>query len=426
MEKWLVHFVVTAWPNEGESDIVSPTRSNTICAMLYLPLRVGILILLNVCAFYASAMAMPRASDVRLGIHSDKTRLVVELSERVESTHFALADPYRIVIDLPEVTWDVAPATQQRKGGLVAGLRFGLFKPGQSRLVLDLKGPAVVAQSFVLPPREGYPFRLVVDLKPLSRDAFMAAMPPPTPVSRPQQRQAPQLTRKTAADPFVVVLDPGHGGVDPGAISPTGFFEKNLTLTYARAIRDVLAGNANTKVVMTRDSDVFLRLRERVAAAREADGDLFVSLHADSIANPRVRGGGIYTLSEQASDAEAAALATKENRADIIAGVDLVSRDDEVASILIELTQRETMNYSARFANALIPELKQHIQLRSKPHRFAGFRVLKAPDVPSVLVELGYLSNREDEAMLRSTRHRAEIASAIAEAIDAYRRELGR
>ena len=420
--------MLAEWRNEGESDIVRRALFNTICAMLYHLLRVTVLTLLNVCAVAGHAAATPAATDVRLGIHADKTRLVLELSERVEVSHFALADPYRIVVDLPELVWRVDRIAHRLKGGLVDGLRFGLFKPGQSRLVLDLNAPATVADAFVLPPKEGYPHRLVLDLKPLSREAFMQGLRPPTPQVQPSAKPPPsaESTRKTAADPFIVVLDPGHGGVDPGAISPSGFYEKDLTLAFATAIRDALSRHPGMKVVMTRDSDVFLRLRERVAVARHADGDLFVSLHADSIANPRVRGGGIYTLSEKASDAEAEALAAKENRADVIAGVNLLSRDDEVASILIELTQRETMNYSARFANALIPELKQHIRLRRKPHRFAGFRVLKAPDVPSVLIELGYLSNREDEAMLRSENHRRAIARAIADAIVGYRQVLGR
>lgn len=401
------------------------TRSNTICAMSPLSIRVGLLALLNVCVFGMAALAVPLATEMRLGEHPDRTRLVVELNEQITISHFTLADPYRIVVDMPEIAWQIGDKAHELKGGLVEGLRFGLFKPGQTRLVLDLKAPAVVAKAFVLPPKGGYPYRLVLDLKPQSREAFMRALKPQD--ARPQiSSPPPQMARKTAGDPFVVVLDPGHGGVDPGAISPSGYYEKQLTLAYAKEIRDVLRGQTNIQVIMTRDHDVFVRLRERVAIGRRAKGDLFVSLHADSIANPRVRGGGIYTLSENASDKEAEALAAKENRADIIAGVDLATRDDEVASILIELTQRETMNYSARFANALIPELKQQVRLRRKPHRFAGFRVLKAPDVPSVLIELGYLSNREDESMLRSRKHRSRIAKAIAEAIDAYRKQLGR
>lgn len=405
--------------------MVSPTRSNTICAMFLQSIRVGILAMLNVCMFSLAAVAMPLATEVRLGVHSDRTRLVVELSERVEVSYFTLADPYRIVVDMPEVAWQVGDKAHELKGGLIEGLRFGLFKPGQTRLVLDLKAPANVAKAFVLAPKEGYPYRLVLDLKGLSREAFMRSMKPKSAHPQPGA-PLPDMKPKAAGDAFVVVLDPGHGGVDPGAISPSGYFEKQLTLVYAMEIRDALLKQPNTQVVMTRDQDVFVPLRQRVAIGRQAKGDLFVSLHADSIDNPRVRGGGIYTLSEKASDAEAAALAAKENRADVIAGVDLAARDDEVASILIELTQRETMNYSARFANALIPELKQQIRLRRKPHRFAGFRVLKAPDVPSVLVELGYLSNRDDETMLRSSAHRDRIARAIADAIGAYRKQLGR
>ncbi|MBT7288615.1 MAG: N-acetylmuramoyl-L-alanine amidase, partial [Rhodospirillaceae bacterium] len=213
---------------------------------------------------------------------------------------------------------------------------------------------------------------------------------------------------------------PGHGGVDPGAIGISGIFEKRVTLAMARQVGKAIQALGRQRVRLTRNRDIFIPLRRRVAIARAAGAELFVSIHADSIANRRVRGGGIYTLSENSSDKEAAALAAKENRADLIAGVNLSGHDDEVASILIDLTQRETMNYSAQFAAALVPELRQLIQMRRKPHRFAGFVVLKAPDVPSVLIELGYLSNRRDEKMLTSPRSRAAIAKAIARSVDNY------
>ena len=406
------------------------TRPDTIYVMFVAPLRVVIAILLNVCLTGTAVAAMPLASDVRLGVHAGKTRLVIELSDTIDFSVFALADPYRIVVDLPEIAWQAPDGAYRRKGGLIDGLRFGLFKPGQSRLVLDLKAPAEVSAAFVLPPRDGHPFRFVIDLKPQTRAAFLNSMSrtarPAPDTDQDAPPQPPVSARRPPDAPFVVVLDPGHGGVDPGAISASGLYEKHLTLQFAEEIRRVLQDRQDYRVIMTRDHDIFLRLRQRVELARREGGDLFISLHADSIEDRRVRGGGIYTLSETASDAEAAALAAKENRADIIAGVDLVSRDDEVASILIELTQRETMNYSARFANALIPQLRRHISLRRRPHRFAGFRVLKAPDVPSVLVELGYLSNLKDEAQLRSARHRRAIAEAIVSAIDYYREELGR
>ncbi|NQV58016.1 MAG: N-acetylmuramoyl-L-alanine amidase [Alphaproteobacteria bacterium] len=218
----------------------------------------------------------------------------------------------------------------------------------------------------------------------------------------------------------LVVIDPGHGGVAPGAIGISGTFEKGVTLDMARQIGKAITALGRQRVRLTRVGDVFISLRRRVAIARAAEADLFISIHADSIGNKRIRGGGIYTLSEKSSDKESAALAAKENRADVIAGVNLTGHDDQVASILIDLTQRETMNYSAQFAAALVPELRQLIRMRRKPHRFAGFRVLKAPDVPSVLIELGYLSNRQDERMLTNAGSRAAIAASIARAVDNY------
>ena len=173
-------------------------------------------------------------------------------------------------------------------------------------------------------------------------------------------------------------------------------------------------------MVLTRERDYFVRLRGRVAKGRQAGGDLFLSLHADSIKNSRTRGATVYTLSEKSSDAEAAALAAKENRADLIAGVDLANETDEVANILIDLAQRETMNLSARFANVLIEEMRKETKLLRKSHRYAGFAVLKAPDVPSVLIEVGYLSNRIDEGLLRKVSHRRKLARGVVRAVDRY------
>ena len=217
----------------------------------------------------------------------------------------------------------------------------------------------------------------------------------------------------------IIVLDPGHGGVDPGTVGAGGTHEKELTLATAREIRRQLEATGRYRVVMTRDDDSFVQLRERVAKARAVNADMFLSIHADSIGSAQTRGASIYTLSETASDAEAAALATRENRADIIAGVDLSVENRDVASILIDLAQRETMNRSAAFAATLVGELGREIQLLpTKPHRFAGFAVLKAPDIPSVLLELGYLSNRQDEVLLGRSHHRSKIATAIVRAID--------
>ncbi|MBT7667598.1 MAG: N-acetylmuramoyl-L-alanine amidase [Rhodospirillaceae bacterium] len=371
-------------------------------------------------ASVGSAGAEIVARDIRIGVHKSKTRVVLDLTTNVKFTIFALADPYRIVLDLPDIRWQVPAAAARRNGGLIAGLRYGQYQPGKSRVVLDLRAPGTVGKSFMLPPGEGYGPRLVIDIKNVSRKAFLASIRPPAKkVPRATQKIVLKPTRKPAERPLVVI-DPGHGGVDPGAIGISGIFEKRVTLAMARQVGKAIQALGRQRVRLTRNRDIFIPLRRRVAIARAAGAELFVSIHADSIATRRVRGGGIYTLSENSSDKEAAALAAKENRADLIAGVNLSGHDDEVASILIDLTQRETMNYSAQFAAALVPELRQLIQMRRKPHRFAGFVVLKAPDVPSVLIELGYLSNRRDEKMLTSPRSRAAIAKAIARSVDNY------
>ncbi|MBL8697692.1 MAG: N-acetylmuramoyl-L-alanine amidase [Alphaproteobacteria bacterium] len=224
-----------------------------------------------------------------------------------------------------------------------------------------------------------------------------------------------------AASRPVVVIDPGHGGQDPGAIGASGTYEKTITLAVSRDVKRRLEASGRYRVHLTRDRDEFLRLRERVQRARGWKADLFISIHADSIGSSETRGASLYTLSDTASDSEAAALATRENRADIIAGVDLSHESREVANILIDLAQRETMNRSATLASIMVRELGREVRMLAvSPHRFAGFAVLKAPDVPAVLLELGYLSNRQDEALLKQAEHRRKVAIGIHRAVDAF------
>ncbi|WP_237051501.1 N-acetylmuramoyl-L-alanine amidase [Magnetospirillum sp. ME-1] len=218
----------------------------------------------------------------------------------------------------------------------------------------------------------------------------------------------------------VIVIDPGHGGVDPGATGVSGTYEKHITLAMARELKTMLERNGRYRVHLTRDRDVFIRLRERIAIARAQGADLFISLHADAVQNPQIRGLSVYTLSRNASDAEAQALAEKENKADLIAGIDLTHESADVANILIDLAQRETMNRSAGFAAELVDEVGQEMDLLGNTHRFAGFAVLKAPDVPAVLVEMGYLSNEAEERMLRQPQYRARLAKSVAKAVERF------
>jgi N-acetylmuramoyl-L-alanine amidase len=363
--------------------------------------------------------AAPTVVDIRSGLHPTKTRVVVELTEQVGYEVFTLADPYRVVVDLPELVWKVQPQADIAKG-LIANLRYGVFRPGTSRIVVDASGPVAVA-TVLLPPGNGGGHRLVLDLTAIDRASFLAAVRPPKP---PPTTAAPSAEGARTDGKRVVVIDAGHGGVDPGAVGADGLFEKDLVLSYALALRNALNATGHYEVVLTRAKDVFLPLRERVNVARHAKADLFISLHADSLRDPAVGGGGVYTLSETASDDEAADLAARENKSDLIAGVALDGQDDEVASILIDLAQREAMNYAARFAQNLVGEIAPVRELRRRPHRFAGFRVLKAPDVPSVLFELGFMSNARDITFLRSEIGRKQVVQALARAIDQYFADL--
>ena len=366
--------------------------------------------------------ARPVASGVRLGEQVQRTRFVLDINEKIKFRLFTLPDPYRVVIDLPEMNWRIPESQRRQSAGVIERYRYGLYRRGTSRIVLDLAGPAAIQRAFLLAPRGPYGYRLVIDLAKSSRKAFMAAINRPPRFKRANTPRPPlrATIKPTRGSKRLVVIDPGHGGIDPGANGGRRVIEKKITLAVGLELRRQLLQDKRYKVVMTRSRDIFIPLRERVAIGRRARGDLFISLHADSIGNARVRGATVYTLSETASDKEAAALARKENKADVIAGIDLDGESDEVTSILIDLAQRETMNYSAQLANFLVPQLGRRLRLRTNSHRFAGFRVLKAPDVPSVLIEMGYLSNRDDARFLTSSKGRRAIAEAVKRAIDQY------
>jgi N-acetylmuramoyl-L-alanine amidase len=367
------------------------------------------------------SFAAVAVTAVRVGEYTGKTRVVLEMSARVGYQVFALADPYRIVIDLPEMVWRLGPA-RAVGNSLVATYRYGLFQPGHSRMVIDMRVPVAIVKHFILSPRGGFGYRLVLDFRRIGRSAFLRSMVRPE--KRPARRAAAPRSGTPPSKPgdgrHVIAIDPGHGGVDPGAIGRSGAREKRITLAQAQILRRQLERTGRYRVVMTRYDDRFVRLRARIAIARAAEARLFISLHADSMRNRRIRGGAVYTLSETASDREAAALAAKENRADLIAGIDLRDQSPLVAKILIDLRQRLTKNESVIFAKYLIRELGKTTQLLRNNHRFAGFAVLKAPEVPSVLIEMGYLSNASDERLLQRERHQWKVGAAIVKAVDRY------
>ncbi|MSP68221.1 MAG: N-acetylmuramoyl-L-alanine amidase [Alphaproteobacteria bacterium] len=370
------------------------------------------------------------ATGVRVGQHADQTRFVLDLGGPVEYSVSLLDDPTQVVIALPAIDWRLSVADRARRGGLIIGARFLPALPAGSRVILDVDGPVAVRNAFLLPPSATFGHRLVVDLAQTERGvpAVEPAAGPglvrPVSVAMPVPGRRPGTPPRAPTRP-VIVIDPGHGGIDSGAIGGSGTQEKDLTLAYARELRRQLQATGRYVVMLTRDSDVFLRLGERVAVGRRAVAQnggegLFVSIHADSIPGNHVQGASVYTLSETASDQEAEALAAKENRSDVLARMDLPSEDTQLAAILIDLSQRVTMNQSVRLARSLVGALGRETPLLPRPHRFAGFRVLKAPDVPSVLLELGYLSNPREEQALNSAAHRAKVAQATVTAIDSY------
>lgn len=444
------------------------------------------LLFLSVFLWKTEARALS-VDGIRVGAHPDRTRLVLELSDKADFRVFLLPAPYRMVIDLPQAQWraGVLPRTAG-----ISGLRQGLLEDGLSRLVLDLDRPVSVRAAFFLPRSGPAPNRLVVDFStvpesvfrqerekvygtlarasslhltppqppapsailappgPKPRDSLAAQAllapaagliaAPPIPMRKPEKSSAqipslPSSGPSSAPAPQapltkpMIVIDPGHGGVDPGAIGANGVFEKNVTLAIARELHDQLLRTGRYRVKLTRDTDVYLRLPARVAFARKHGADLFISIHADSTDRSDIRGASIYTLSEKASDAQTAKLADRENRVDLIAGVDLTGEDADVANILVDLAMRETMNQSKFLANTVVLKMNEGgLKVLENPHRFAGFAVLKAPDVPSILVESGFMSSPKEAQMLARAPWRQKIAQSLVSGIDAYFSKLHR
>lgn len=439
----------------------------------------------------AGAVAGTDVVNVRLGVHPDRTRVVLDLSGPAKYRIEPQTDAERVVIVIEGTGTRLAGAIPAGRGLLKAvRLEAGA---GGSRVVLELSEPAHVARSQSLTASGATPARIFVDLRPGVPDLVAAAISNalaaeqqeakpaattwpvqlastavvaipdrakvdvhqgaaaaaiadggfPIPPAKPDlpeveaeaedvaQTQFAMLAVPAALPPKkpaaghdghvpVIVIDAGHGGKDPGAVGANGTMEKDITLQMARELKVLLESGGRYKVILTREEDELLALRQRMDVARAAAADLFISLHADHIEKTSLRGASVYTLSENASDAEAAKLAARENKEDLITGIDLSSQSAMVTSILIDLAQRETKNLSARFASMLSEELADHTHVLRNSHRFAGFVVLKAPDVPSVLVELGYLSNEKDEAALASKRHRRVLGNSIRDAIDRY------
>ncbi|QRM31463.1 N-acetylmuramoyl-L-alanine amidase [Microvirga sp. VF16] len=359
------------------------------------------------------------AAAVSVESEGAKTRFKVTLSKAVTAQVSLMERPDRVIIDLPEVAFHLPGDAGRSKEGLIASYRYGLFAPGRSRVVMELTQPALVSGMTTTPDATGAATILTIELSRAERDEFRKAA---LENSASMKEASAPITPETKDARPVIMIDPGHGGIDPGAAAGSGnVMEKELVLSFAQRLKKKLEEGGRYKIVMTRDQDVFVSLGDRVRAARVAQADLFISVHADSISGGQeVRGLTVYTGSERASDADSARLADRENKADAVAGVESGDMPDDVSDILMELTLRETRGFSHNFASRLVGEFDSVARLNKNPHRQARFQVLRAHDVPSVLVELGYLSSQKDLDLLMSEEWRAKMVSAMSVAVDRF------
>jgi len=369
--------------------------------------------------------SLPIATDARLAGDDKETRLIVDLTRKMDVRAFTLSNPYRVVVDLPQTVFQLPSKAGETGRGLIKAFRYGLVMAGGSRIVVDVTKPVRLDRLHVLEAREGQPARLVLDLAATDRESFMRNMVQQAralPLSDPRKTDA--AMPRPAGDPRpLIVIDPGHGGPDTGAKVADGeIMEKHMVLDFSITLRDQLEKSGKYRVVMTRTDDTFIPLAERVKIARQRQASLFISIHADSLpkAEGDAQGATIYTLSDKPSDSDAAKLAEEENRSDVVAGIDLSREPGDVADILIDLAQRETKGYSHHFARTLVGEMKTAMRLHKKPLKSASFVVLKAPDVPSVLVELGYMTNKQDLKLLVSENWRTKAADSMVQAVDAF------
>jgi N-acetylmuramoyl-L-alanine amidase len=356
-----------------------------------------------------------------------RTRIVINFDHEPDVSTMLLGEPHRLAIDLPKTVFAFDKKSVEPRG-LITDVRYGMIDDSRSRLIFMLKGPFEVERLDVIKNDTSPGYRLVADLVSSSDRKFADALKnqnqttASTVVAPKGDRlasAAPDEVSK-APKPFTVVVDAGHGGIDSGAESASGSLEKNVTLMFAQQLRDELVKLPGIRVEMTRNDDTFLRLSERVRIARQYEADLFISIHADTINRGNIRGATVYTVSDKASDADSRAMADRENRADAVAGISFDNETPEIADILMDLTRRETHTFSLSFAKTVVKSLKKDVNLINNPHRFAGFQVLRAPDVPSVLVEIGYLSNQDDEKLMLDPEWRSHVAERLAAAVGEF------
>ena len=384
-------------------------------------------VVLPLAALFATGQAQAGTHSVtaeafKLAGDATRMRLVLQFDAEPDPKWLLLRGPHTLVIDLPD-TGLALDAEDLRPRGLISGVRYGNIAAGVSRLILTAKGPFELERVDVIANEASPGYRMVADIVSSSEAAFDAALALQAETTGSTSTAKGDRVGKPApreGERFTVVLDPGHGGIDGGAEGVNGSVEKAITLSFALELKAALQESGAYDVHMTREKDVFLRLDERVRIARSHEADLLISIHADTIRLKNIRGATVYTVSDKASDAEAEATADRENLSDQLAGIEIVEENQQVADILVDLIRRETHSFSIRFARSLVGELSGSIEMINNPHRSAGFRVLKAPDVPSVLVELGYLSNPKDEEQLLNGEWRRKAIASISAAVGLF------
>lgn len=412
--------------SEGDSPLV--IALGLVKASLCLALLIAAILLsapaqaLEEASFQQDALA--HALSARIAGDEVRTRIVVDYEGELTPSIFVLPQPNRLVFDLPGLSFDPMDGTTIETRGLISGFRFGPFAPGRGRIVVDLADYAIIDEVLILAALDDQPARMVVDLIRADATAFDAEVER-TRASFLSTQEAPREHRLDIASDTglpVVVIDPGHGGIDSGAVSRSGVLEKSVVLQFALEFAESLRATGLYDVYLTRDGDTFIPLAGRVRFAQSLSADLFISVHADLLVRHReLRGATVYTLSDRASDQIAQQLVDNEARSEMLAGMDVTeTATSEVADILIDLTRRETTRFSLSFARDLVNELSTATRMVSNPHRSAGFRVLKAPEIPSVLLELGFLSNEDDERLLTDPDWRTRTVSALSTAVNRF------